>query len=69
MKQQLENIKAQAIEMVANAQDRAELDAARVKFLGKKLLHYLVVYDRMLRVNAMKKRVCIPIHSERAVIS
>ena len=36
MKQQLENIKAQAIEMVANAQDRAELDAARVKFLGKK---------------------------------
>ena len=36
MKQQLENIKAQAIEMVANAQDLAELDAARVKFLGKK---------------------------------
>ncbi len=36
MKQQLENIKAQAVEMVANAQDRAELDAIRVKFLGKK---------------------------------
>lgn len=36
MKQQLENIKAQAVEMVAGAQDRAELDAIRVKFLGKK---------------------------------
>lgn len=36
MKQQLENIKTQAVEMVAGAQDRAELDAIRVKFLGKK---------------------------------
>ncbi len=36
MKQQLENIKAEAIKMIAEVESRAELDAIRVKFLGKK---------------------------------
>ena len=36
MKQQLENIKALALEHVKGAQDLAELDAIRVKYLGKK---------------------------------
>lgn len=36
MKQQLENIKAEAIEEIRKAKDSLKLDEARVKFLGKK---------------------------------
>jgi len=36
MKQQLENIKSEAFLKIAEVQDRASLDALRVKYLGKK---------------------------------
>lgn len=36
MKQQLENIKAEALEAISSVQDKAELEALRVKYLGKK---------------------------------
>lgn len=36
MKQQLENIRSEAFKMIEEVKDRAELDALRVKYLGKK---------------------------------
>ena len=36
MKQQLENIKAEAIEKISSSVDKAELEALRIKYLGKK---------------------------------
>ena len=36
MKQELENIKAEALKKITGVEDRTELDALRVKYLGKK---------------------------------